>query len=115
METCRTCAKCDFENGNNNYWLDLFHPTRLKSEMDQIRLEFFNWKLQVSRIHSLHVCMYVCMYEYITYYVKLHHMQFVKVSALHFNLSFDRATVAIPFDNDNDSSADNNKYRFEGR
>lgn len=112
METCRTCAKCDFENGNNNYWLDLFHPTRLKSEMDQIRLEFFNWKLQVSRSHSLHVSMYICTS---TYFVKLRYMQFVKVSALHFNLSFDRATVGIPFDNDNDSTTDNNRLRIEDR
>ncbi|XP_062127325.1 zinc finger protein ZFP2 isoform X1 [Drosophila sulfurigaster albostrigata] len=48
METCRTCAKCDFENGNNNYWLDLFHPARWQSEMAQIRMEFVNWKLQIA-------------------------------------------------------------------
>lgn len=42
-------------------------------------------------------------------------MQFVKVSALHFNLSFDRATVGIPFDNDNDSTTDNNRLRIEDR
>ncbi|XP_017862146.1 PREDICTED: zinc finger protein 2 homolog [Drosophila arizonae] len=47
METCRTCARCDFENGNN-YWLDMFHPTRWQSEMAQIRTEFVNWKLQIS-------------------------------------------------------------------
>jgi len=51
METCRTCAKCDFENGNNNYWLDLFHPNRWQSEMAQIRMEFVNWKLQVGLLY----------------------------------------------------------------
>ncbi|XP_030374340.1 zinc finger protein 431 [Scaptodrosophila lebanonensis] len=55
METCRTCAKCDFDN---NYWLDLFHPTPTRcwqSEiaienieiLKQIRCEFANWKLKI--------------------------------------------------------------------
>ncbi|ALC45896.1 CG8301 [Drosophila busckii] len=46
METCRCCAKCDFD-GNNNYWLDLFHPSRCQKEIAEIRLELVNWKLQI--------------------------------------------------------------------
>ncbi|XP_067615216.1 zinc finger protein ZFP2 isoform X2 [Eurosta solidaginis] len=46
METCRTCARCDFEDENK--WFDLFHTTRWTREIEEMRVEFNNWHLQIS-------------------------------------------------------------------
>ncbi|XP_017482691.1 PREDICTED: zinc finger protein 569 [Rhagoletis zephyria] len=46
METCRTCARCDFEDETK--WFDLFHTTRCKREIEEMRVEFNNWQLQIS-------------------------------------------------------------------
>ncbi|CAD6995727.1 unnamed protein product [Ceratitis capitata] len=46
METCRTCARCDFEDETK--WFDLFHTTRCTREVEEMRVEFNNWHLQIS-------------------------------------------------------------------
>ncbi|XP_054082719.1 zinc finger protein 678 isoform X2 [Zeugodacus cucurbitae] len=46
METCRTCARCDF--GDETKWFDLFHTTRCTREIEEMRVEFNNWQLQIS-------------------------------------------------------------------
>ncbi|XP_039970940.1 zinc finger protein 616 [Bactrocera tryoni] len=46
METCRTCARCDFEDETK--WFDLFHTTRCTREIEEMRVEFNNWHLQIS-------------------------------------------------------------------
>ncbi|XP_054746197.1 zinc finger and SCAN domain-containing protein 2 isoform X1 [Anastrepha obliqua] len=46
METCRTCARCDFEDETK--WFNLFHTTRCKREIEEMRVEFNNWQLQIS-------------------------------------------------------------------
>ncbi|KAL9888752.1 uncharacterized protein ACN427_008305 [Glossina fuscipes fuscipes] len=46
METCRTCAKCDFDN--ESQWMDLFNPQYRQTEIESIRIEFNIWKLKIS-------------------------------------------------------------------
>ena len=46
METCRTCAKCDFDN--ETQWFDLFNAPRWQLEMERIHLELNTWKIKVS-------------------------------------------------------------------
>lgn len=45
METCRTCAKCDFDNPSQ--WLDLFNAQHWKPETERIHLELNIWKIKV--------------------------------------------------------------------
>ncbi|XP_037955700.1 zinc finger protein 878 [Teleopsis dalmanni] len=51
METCRTCAKCDFEDDKS--WFDLFHPTCWEEEIGNIRMEISYWKLKISQNDGL--------------------------------------------------------------
>ncbi|XP_075146618.1 uncharacterized protein LOC142221019 [Haematobia irritans] len=46
METCRTCAKCDFDNPTQ--WLDLFNAQHWKPETERIHIELNSWKIKVS-------------------------------------------------------------------
>ncbi|XP_059219712.1 oocyte zinc finger protein XlCOF6 [Stomoxys calcitrans] len=46
METCRTCAKCDFDNPTQ--WLDLFNAQHWKPETERIHIELNTWKIKVS-------------------------------------------------------------------
>lgn len=45
METCRTCAKCDFDY--EGQWIDLFNLHLYKNEIDLLFIEFNIWKLKV--------------------------------------------------------------------
>lgn len=45
METCRTCAKCDFDN--ECQWFDLFNAPRWQLETQRIHLELNTWKIKV--------------------------------------------------------------------
>lgn len=45
METCRTCAKCDFDN--ETQWFDLFNAPRWQLETERIHLELNTWKIKV--------------------------------------------------------------------
>ncbi|XP_065354920.1 oocyte zinc finger protein XlCOF6 [Calliphora vicina] len=46
METCRTCAKCDFDN--ETQWFDLFNAPRWQLETERIHLELNTWKIKIS-------------------------------------------------------------------
>ncbi|KNC33248.1 hypothetical protein FF38_01989, partial [Lucilia cuprina] len=46
METCRTCAKCDFDN--ETQWFDLFNAPRWQLETERIHLVLSTWKIKIS-------------------------------------------------------------------
>ncbi|XP_061398018.1 zinc finger protein 572 [Musca vetustissima] len=46
METCRTCAKCDFDNPSQ--WLDLFNVQHWKPETERIHIVLSGWKIKIS-------------------------------------------------------------------
>ncbi|XP_005191542.2 oocyte zinc finger protein XlCOF6 [Musca domestica] len=46
METCRTCAKCDFDN--TTQWLDLFNVQHWKPETERIHIVLSSWKIKIS-------------------------------------------------------------------
>ncbi|XP_073835050.1 uncharacterized protein [Musca autumnalis] len=46
METCRTCARCDFDNPTQ--WLDLFNVQHWKPETERIHIVLSSWKIKIS-------------------------------------------------------------------
>lgn len=60
METCRTCAKCDFDN--ESQWFDLFNVPRWQLETERIHLELSTWKIKVCfKMKIFKICIFMLL------------------------------------------------------